>query len=147
MARDRVRWAGRSARQLVTMVTTVLALVFVSASPASAAPGGPQLSVSGLTGLKASLLATGFAPQAHVEFTVTVGGCLGHASVVASTQTLLAEFVTAAPCTGVAVATATAGTQSATTSFVFDAPGGTAATVSPTAAPAVPDTPGPDGAV
>jgi hypothetical protein len=97
-----------------------------------------------LTASKASLLATGFAPQATVEFTVVVGGCVGHASVVASTATLLAEFVTAPPCTGVATATATAGAQTATTSFVFDGPGGTAA--APTA-PAVPTVPGPNGAV
>ena len=146
MARLVDRSAGHGARRLITVVATALAVLTLGASPALAAPGGPQLSVAGLGPLKASLLATGFAPQAKVEFTVSVGGCVGHASAVAGTDKLIAEFVTAAPCTGVAVATATAGAQTATTTFVFDAPGGTANTVSPPAAPAVPDSPGPNGA-
>jgi hypothetical protein len=198
MARVVGQWVGRRARQISMVGAVVLAVLAFGSVPAwaapaaappaapfapfaavpsaapapaasaAAAPASPQLSVSALTPTKASLLATGFAAQATVEITVTVGGCVGHASAVATTQTLLAEFVTAPSCTGVAVATAKAGTQSATTTFSFATPGGTAATVSPTsasaapaapaapaypaapaspAAPAVPDSPGPNGAV
>ena len=79
-----------------------------------------------------SLLATGFARQANVEFTVTVGGCTGRSSMVATADALLAQFAITPSCAGPATATAKAGAQSATTSFVIDNPnGGVTAAPSP----------------
>jgi pectate lyase len=106
-------------RRLVTTAASVLALLVVGAPAALAAPGAPQLTVSGSTPTSVSLTATGFARQSTVEFTVTVGSCTGRSSVVASTDVLVAQFVTTPTCTGPATATATAGTQTASLSFTF----------------------------
>ena len=83
-----------------------------------------------------SLLATGFARQANVEFTVTVGGCTGRSSMVATADALLAQFAITPSCAGPATATVKAGAQSATTSFVIDNPNGGV-----TAAPQAPSGP------
>jgi hypothetical protein len=116
---------------VLTTAASVVALFLLGAPAAFAAPGGPALTVSGSTPTSVSLTATGFARQSTVEFTVTVGGCTGRSSVVASTDTLVAQFVTTPTCTGPANATATAGAQTASASFTFDsqgAVGGTQAT-------------------
>src|SRR5689334_22939402 len=117
MTREVGQWVVRRFIQVAMGLTSLFVVLVLVAGPAWAVPAAPQLSVDALNGMKASLLATGFPAQATVQFTVTVGNCVGHASAVASTPTLLAEFTTAAPCTGVAVATATAAGQSATTTF------------------------------
>jgi len=83
-----------------------------------------------------ALLATGFARQANVEFTVTVGGCTGRSSMVATADALLAQFAITPSCAGPATATVKAGAQSATTSFVIDNPNGGV-----TAAPQAPSGP------
>jgi hypothetical protein len=83
-----------------------------------------------------SLLATGFARQANVEFTVTVGGCTGRSAMVATADALLAQFAITPSCAGPATATVKAGAQSATTSFVIDNPNGGV-----TAAPQAPSGP------
>ena len=110
-------------RRLLTTAASILGLMVLGAPSALAAPGGPQLAVSGSTPTAVSLTATGFARQSTVEFTVTVGGCTGRSSVGASTDTLVAQFVTTPTCTGPATATATAGTQTASVSFAFTPPG------------------------
>jgi hypothetical protein len=90
-----------------------------------------------------SLLATGFARQSNVDFTVTMGGCTGRSSMLATADALLAQFAITPTCTGPATATVKAGTQSATTSFVIDNPNG-GATAAP--APAGPTAAGPPAA-
>jgi hypothetical protein len=47
-----------------------------------------------------SLLATGFARQANVDFTVTVGGCTGRSSMVATADALIAQFAITPSCAG-----------------------------------------------
>ena len=94
-------------RRLLGTAVPVLALLVLGAPSALAAPGGPLLSVSASSPTSVSLTATGFARASTVEFTVTVGGCTGHSSVVANADTLVARFVTTPTCTGPATATAT----------------------------------------
>jgi hypothetical protein len=91
--------------------------------------------VSERTDSSVSLLATGFARQSNVEFTVSVGGCTGRSSMVATADALVAQFTIIPSCSGTATATVKAGPQSATTTFVIDNPGG-AAVPAPSATPA-----------
>ncbi len=107
-----------------------------AAAAVPAVPAAPAVVVKERTDSAVSLLATGFARQANVEFTVTVGGCTGRSSMVATADALLAQFAITPSCAGPATATVKAGAQSATTSFVIDNPNGGV-----TAAPQAPSGP------
>src|SRR5205085_5200699 len=102
--------------------------------------------VSASTPDSVTLTATGFAVASTVEFTVSVGTCAGRSSVLASTDTLVARFVTTPACTGPANATATAGTQAAGVAFAFDTPVGGASPAGAASAGAAPNGAAPNGA-
>jgi hypothetical protein len=125
--------AQRRTPRLLTTAAGVVALLGLMAAPAAAAPGDPQLVVTATGPTKVSMQATGFAAQSTVNFTVTVGGCAGTTSGVATAPVVAADFETGPSCVGPAVATATAGAQSATASFTIAGSPATAA-----AAPAAP---------
>jgi hypothetical protein len=124
-------------RRLLVAAAAVVALLVLAASPA-AAQAAPRVAISELTATKVSVQATGFARQATVEFTVTIGSCTGRSSMVATADVLILGFGIAEQCTGAAVATAAAGGQSVSTPFVVDNPRGIATL--PPAGSALPDT-------
>jgi hypothetical protein len=138
MSRYVTRQGRGHVRRLLGSAASALALLVLGAPAASAAPGGPQLTVSASTPDSVTLTATGFALQSTVEFTVSVGTCAGRSSVLASTDTLVARFVTTPACTGPASATATAGTQAAAVAFAFDTPVGGASPAGAASAGAAP---------
>ena len=136
---------GRRTLRLLATAAAVVAILASAASPATAQTE-PRVTISELSATRVSLLATGFARQATVEFTVTIGSCTGRLSMVAAADALVADFEIAPPCTGAAVATASGGAQSAARSFVVDNPRGVATAppagsasegAPPTGAPAV----------
>jgi hypothetical protein len=145
--------APAAAQPAVPGLPTVPAPAAPAPVPAPAVPAAPAVVVSERSDSAVSLLATGFARQSNVEFTVTMGGCTGTSSMVATADALLAQFAITPTCTGPATATVKTGTQSATTSFVINnpnggataapAPAGTAAaTAAPAAGNANPGAPG-----
>ena len=138
------RWTRRARRVLGT-ASAVLALLLLATPSALAAPG-PQLTVGTVDATRATLLATGFAPSSMVRFRLTVGTCAGDSSVVVTGDPFRVDFVTAAPCTGVAVVTAAIDLRpgvAATASFVLGDPAAAVPPALPTlpALPALPALP------
>lgn len=131
------RWTQSRARRVLGTAAAVLTL-FLLATPSASAAGAPALSISTLGESNATLLATGFPPATTVKFRLTVGACVGEQSVAVAADPFRVDFVTAPPCTGVAVVTATADTLpgvAATTTFVFGPLGAAVAPVPPAQVP------------
>jgi pectate lyase len=131
-AAPRTSWASR----VLAAVVAAVALTAFTAPSALAAPAGPAVSVASVKADRVSVLVAGFARGSTIEFQATAASCVARSSVVAAAAAFYVEFVTAPPCAGPTVVTATSGGRSVSTSFAFPTPPGSAPAPAPPAPPA-----------
>jgi Right handed beta helix region len=133
------RWPAR--RSFTTTVVAVAATFGVVMPTAVASTAEARVAVASLEPTAVSLLATGFPQGSTVRFRMSGAGCPGEEkAVVVEKATFPVEFATAAPCSGIAVVTATSDLQSASTTFVAGDP---AAAEKPSTPPATVPPPAP----